>query len=567
MQIIELVPSLSTIARVLLSSPEPKAIACGPELHVACNDAFAAVLGVDLPRTSQPLRDLCAPLWARLEPLVEAAVWRGESGVLDDQLICRFRKGFSEEAYFRCACGPFVDDDGTVAGVIITLTETTEQVLAMRRTAALRDIAAAAASARSVSDACQQSLAAVARHPSDLPFALMYLCDAGTGTVHQAATAGLSDSGSSSTNAVDLSSRAFPPTWPVAAALQANEIVVIPDVIERFGVLPSGGWPFAPRCAVIAPVTSPGGMVPDGALVAGISARHEFDAAYRAFLELVVKQIAAAIAGGRAHEERERQAEARAAARIAHAKRRERIWAMKCKFAGMLEERTRLAREIHDTLLQGVTGVALQLRAVLPHLKTAPPCTVDTLANIVELAEKTGRDARQAVWDLRPAELRESELPEALEITARRLTIGTGIAVRVTVSGRVRRLPADHQTTVVRVVQEAVSNAVRHAAPREIRVRIGFGARRLRVGISDDGRGFTVRDDFRSYAGHWGLLGMRERAARLGGAIEVQSLPARGTTVTLLLPYASTAPARGPDLGSEISTPTPESARVSPSAS
>jgi signal transduction histidine kinase len=567
MQTIELVPSLSTIVRILLSSPEPKAIACGAELHVVCNDAFAAVLGVNPPGTSRPLRDMCAPLWAQLEPLVEAAVWRGESSVLDDQLICRFRNGCSEEAYFRCTCGPFVDDDGTVAGVIITLTETTEHVLAVRRSAALRDIANAAASARSVADACAESLAAVARHPSDIPFALMYLCDAGAGTVYEAATAGVPEGRESSPRAVNLSSMALAPSWPVAAALQSNEILVIDDVIERFGVLPPGDWPFAPRCAVIAPVTSPGGMVPDGALVAGISARHEFDAAYRAFLELVVKQIAAAIAGGRAHEERERQTAARAAARVARARRRERVQAMKARFAGVLEERTRLAREIHDTLLQGVTGVALQLRAVLPHLETAPACAAGTLTNIMELAEKTSRDARQAVWDLRPLELGENDLPAALEITARRLTIGTGIVAHVVVSGPVRQLPADHQTAVVRVVQEAVSNAVRHAAPREIRLRVAFGARRLRVVVGDDGRGFTVRDDFRSYAGHWGLLGMRERATRLGGAIVVRSLPSRGTTVTLLLPYASTAPELVPDLDSESPTPTPASAHVTPSTS
>jgi signal transduction histidine kinase len=451
--------------------------------------------------------------------------------------------------------------------VIITLNETTEQVLAVRRTAALRDIAAAAASARSVADACHQSLAAIARHPCDLPFALMYLCDTPEGIVYQTATAGLPDGGSSSSSAVDLSSRAFPPSWPVAAALQTNDVVVIDDVIERFGVLPAGGWPFAPRCAVIAPVTSPGGMVPDGALVTGISARHEFDAAYRTFLELVVKQIAAAIAGGRAHEERERQTVARAAARVARAKRQERIRAMKSRFAGVLEERTRLAREIHDTLLQGVTGVALQLRAVLPHLETAPESAVDTLANIVELAEKTSRDARQAVWDLRPVVLGENNLPEALEMTARRLTSGTGITVRVVVSGGARRLHAEHDTAVVRVVQEAVSNAVRHAAPREIRLLVGFGARRLRVVVGDDGRGFAVRDDFRSYAGHWGLLGMRERASRLGGAIVVQSLPACGTTVTLLLPYASTAMELASDLDSEIPTATPVSAHVTWSGS
>jgi signal transduction histidine kinase len=98
-------------------------------------------------------------------------------------------------------------------------------------------------------------------------------------------------------------------------------------------------------------------------------------------------------------------------------------------------------------------------------------------------------------------------------------------------------LPVDHQSTVLRNVQEAVANAVRHARASSIQVRLSYGTRRLRLRIADDGCGFCVAPDFRSYEGHWGLLGMQERASGLGGALVVRSAPERGTAVELSLPY------------------------------
>jgi signal transduction histidine kinase len=395
----------------------------------------------------------------------------------------------------------------------------------------LRAIGEAAAGSQSVRDACEQVLAAATHHRSDIPFALAYVCDIEAGVARLAAASALEGAMGARPEVIDLRGSADALAWPVAKALTANEIVVIDDVIERFGALPGGDWPFAPRCAAIAPVTPPGRNAPEAVLVVGVSARHLFDAPYRTFLELVVQQLGAAIAGGRVHEDEQRRARARA-------RRRSRTRAIKAHFAGVLEERTRLSREIHDTLLQGVTGIALQLCALLPRMQTSPESAAQSLADIVELAEKTSREAREAVWDLRPASLNEQDLAKTLDVAARRVTAGTPIALRVAVTGEARRFPATRHTAIVRVVQEAVANAVRHAVPRTIRVRLTFGPRRLRVVVADDGRGFVVRDDFRSYSGHFGLLGMRERAVAAGGALHVRSAAGQGTTVTLILPHA-----------------------------
>jgi signal transduction histidine kinase len=109
----------------------------------------------------------------------------------------------------------------------------------------------------------------------------------------------------------------------------------------------------------------------------------------------------------------------------------------------------------------------------------------------------------------------------------------------VSTTARARGVPAHAQGAVLRVVQEAVSNVVRHAAARRVRIRLSFRAACLCVKVADDGKGFAVKRDFRSYTGHWGLVGMRERANQIGAAFSVRSAPGQGTVVTLDVPIAA----------------------------
>jgi signal transduction histidine kinase len=95
------------------------------------------------------------------------------------------------------------------------------------------------------------------------------------------------------------------------------------------------------------------------------------------------------------------------------------------------------------------------------------------------------------------------------------------------------------EEVALRVVQEAIANSVKHAAARAVRVRLEFESRGLRLTVGDDGRGFTVDPDTHSYGGHWGLLGMRERAGRIGGTLSVRSAPGEGTEIVLAAPYST----------------------------
>jgi PAS domain S-box-containing protein len=222
--------------------------------------------------------------------------------------------------------------------------------------------------------------------------------------------------------------------------------------------------------------------------------------------------------------------------RAERALRRARERTLEARFAAMLAERTRLAREIHDTLLQGFTGVGLKLVAVANRV-TGQPETAAALREVVSLAQKTPEDARRAVWDMRSPSLAAGEFTASLRTAVEECTQGTGLSLAYEVQGQPRPVDPEVEAVVFRVAQEAIANAVKHAAAHAVRVRCVFEARHLRVSIADDGRGFTVDPDFRAYGGHWGLLGMRERAGQIGAKVAVRSSPGQGARITLLAPY------------------------------
>ena len=204
------------------------------------------------------------------------------------------------------------------------------------------------------------------------------------------------------------------------------------------------------------------------------------------------------------------------------------------RFAAALEERTRLAREIHDTLLQGFTGLALQLTAIAR--RSADAKTAAALGDIIDLAQRALDDARQAVWDLRAPTADAATFPAVLRQVAEQGLRETGVTLAFQVVGAERALPAQVEAAAARVAQESIANTVKHAAARVVRVRLSYRPSGMRLSIADDGKGFTVDPEFRAYGGHWGLLGMKERAAELGGALRVRSAPGRGTTVALRVP-------------------------------
>jgi signal transduction histidine kinase len=213
-----------------------------------------------------------------------------------------------------------------------------------------------------------------------------------------------------------------------------------------------------------------------------------------------------------------------------------RVRQIRRRFAFVLEERVRLAREIHDTLAQGFVGISSQLDAVAMTLNSR----LDTARQHLDLARKMARhsltEARRSVMDLRASALEGHDLPAALSQAARQWTAGSKVQVHVDVAGGTRHLPEEMEQHLLRIAQEAVANTVKHARATEVHIRLEMQNGNLRLSVTDDGQGFEQTDAFSEIGGHFGLLGMRERAERLGGELELHSTPGQGTEVEVKVP-------------------------------
>jgi len=208
------------------------------------------------------------------------------------------------------------------------------------------------------------------------------------------------------------------------------------------------------------------------------------------------------------------------------------------RFDLVLDERARLAREIHDTLAQGFVGISSQLDAVALTLNGH----LDSARKHLDLARKMARhsltEARRSVMDLRASALEGQDLPAALSEAARQWTAGSPVKVHVDVEGSSRKLPEEMEQHLLRIAQEAVTNTVKHAHAKEVWIRLNMDNGKLRMRVADDGEGFEQTDAFSDVGGHFGLLGMRERAERLGGDLQLRSEPGEGTEVEVTVPLS-----------------------------
>lgn len=195
------------------------------------------------------------------------------------------------------------------------------------------------------------------------------------------------------------------------------------------------------------------------------------------------------------------------------------------------EERDRMARELHDTLEQQLSGVALQLDGLDYAVKQNPAAAGSVLALARRMLRYTRLEARRSVWDLRSRVMEKDGLPAALR------AIGesggeTGPMVTVNVSGSERPLPTGVDFHLLRIAQEAATNAVKHGDARSIRIALDYLPHQAILTIHDDGCGFDPAAAH-SPGPHFGLLGMRERAAKIGGDLAISSAPGEGCTVKL----------------------------------
>lgn len=208
------------------------------------------------------------------------------------------------------------------------------------------------------------------------------------------------------------------------------------------------------------------------------------------------------------------------------------------EFRAVLGERNRIAREIHDTLAQGYVGISVQLEVMSELLRHNKLETAAKHLDKIRGYVREGLDdARQSIWSLRSQDANETTLPVQMRRLVERAE-GHGLEAKFNIHGAYRPMPPGTEREILRVAQEAIHNVKKHAAAQNLVVQLEYGPSDVALEVRDDGRGFNTdhvsgNGTAAGSPGHYGLTGMRERAATIGGTLDVTSAPGSGTTVRL----------------------------------
>ena len=200
----------------------------------------------------------------------------------------------------------------------------------------------------------------------------------------------------------------------------------------------------------------------------------------------------------------------------------------------LLAERNRMAQELHDTLAQGFTGIKLQIDVAEQALRHEPDAVLKYLSCAREIAKQSLLEARRSIQALRSPLLEGKSLAKALQAIAEQAS--PGVQVGFAAVGEARLLPPLLENDLYRIVQESLTNALRHAHPQNVRIELIYLDAAVRLRITDDGKGFNPK----AHQAGFGLLGIEERVLRIKAQLEIKSEPGKGTEVivTVPMPYA-----------------------------
>ena len=545
--------SLRTTLGILLHSRHPMFLWWGPDLVQFYNDGYRQSLGADRHPAALGARgrEFWTEAWPVIGPQIDGVMTRGASTWHEDQLVPIVRNGRLEDVYWTYGYSPVHDDDGSIGGTLVVVQEQTARVIGERRLRMLRDLAALSSSSRTEQDAWSGIAAALTGNPQDLPWTHLYAVTEDGREPRRIDRTTSRDDDTSVASAANGPSVVDGIRHVIATGLPLLVADVDPPSYDRAdapGASPgSRAWLF--------PIRRMGGSHPRGVLVAGLSSRLAFDDDYRGFLTLVGEQITASVTSACSHEAERQRAESleqRVAERTAELTERNAQLALALAertalartrdlWLGHLihaqeEERKRVARELHDEMGQHLTGLMLGLH----ELESASPERAGALiARLKDVVSETNRAAHRLASGLRPAALDDLGLVAALRAYIDDWSHQTGIGADFVSRNCERRLPAPIETTVYRIVQEALTNVARHAEAKNASVAVECRTDRVVTIVEDDGRGFdAAAAPGADHADHFGLVGIRERAALLGGDLRIESVPTGGTSVFVSLPIA-----------------------------
>ncbi|NJK46907.1 PAS domain-containing protein [Candidatus Gracilibacteria bacterium] len=260
----------------------------GKELVMLYNDAWRPVLGLTKHPIAlgRPGKEIWAEIWDIIGEQLNRVLSTGEATWSEDLLLLVDRYGYTEESYFTYSYSPIFLETGEVGGAFTAVAETTQRVLGERRTKTLRDLAERVGLTKTTEQACQLAIETLANNPYDIPFAMLYLLSE-DGKEAQLCKSTPMEAGEIATSrVVDLTQiQNEEVNWPFASVVQTGSTIVVENLQQKFGAMPSGAWTSSPSQALILPLHAVGQEQLAGFLIVGVNPCRVLDDDYRDFLK------------------------------------------------------------------------------------------------------------------------------------------------------------------------------------------------------------------------------------------------------------------------------------------
>lgn len=509
--------AMRTTLGLCLGSRLPSSIYWGPQHILLYNDAFASLLGTKHPwALLQSAESVWPEIFDLMLPMLRASYYHGESAGMEDSPSFINRRGYLEEFYCTYSYTPIVNEYDAIEGVLITVPETSTRVIAERRLHTLQRLGLSTRRARHSEETLRVAAEVIAENPYDVPFASLYLCDEDGEQAKLCAVANIETGAPLSPEVLRADSDS-----PLAhfVTREPRPLLQFIDVTAAMQPLPLGAWQIPAQQLAVLSLVSPDTRAPRAVVVAGISPHKRLDDDHITFFRMLADQVMRALGEAFAHQQEDDRIKAlQTRARVAQQ-----------------EERLRIARDLHDTLLQSVQGMQFLLEAGLDRVKAGDPSAADLFSRALNASKHAVAEGREVLSLLRSSSHGVYDLSTRLDNLCAELTTETDARCVVEIEGLERNLDPSLSSELQVICREAGLNAVRHANARVIRLRAIF-TDDLVVEVTDDGAG--IREDFinNGRPGHYGIRGMRERAATLGAQFQVQRRPGGGTAVRLTLP-------------------------------
>ena len=510
--------ALRTALGLCLGSRLSTAIYWGPQHLLLYNDAYASLLGTKHPWALMQTAEVVWPeiFDTIMQPALRATLREGETSGTEDLPIFINRRGYLEEFYCTYSYTPLRNEHGAIEGVYIVVPETSTRVIAERRLHTLQRMGLSTRRARRSEETLCVAAEVIGENPYDLPFAALYLCHENGAQAELCAVANIA-AGQPLSPAM---------LWADGDSALAHFVTREPrpllqflDVTPAMQPLPCGAWEVPAQQLAVLSLVSPDTRAPRAVVVAGVSPHKRLDDDHITFFRMLADQIMRALGEAFAHQQEDDRIKAlQTRARVAQQ-----------------EERLRIARDLHDTLLQSVQGMQFMLEAGLDKVKAGDPAAAELFSRALNASAHAVAEGREVLSLLRSSSHGVYELSARLDNLCAELTTETDARCVVEIEGAERNVNPSVASEIQVICREAGLNAVRHANARVIRLSAQFGDA-LVIEVADDGAG--IREDFISNGrpGHYGVRGMRERAAAIGAQLLLQRRDCGGTAVRLTMP-------------------------------